>query len=513
MAYRFDVPRYEILSESFNNIKFSKGAIKLKKLAILFSVLLVVFMGIWVFKTKTPTNRPDNVMSVASAMWWNADVKQVEAEKDWILDPEIPENYIPVPGEDELYMVVDEEGKITAYRHRTKQSDGTWIWETVNPDIPDNYEKVEGLEDVYKVINEDGTVSYFKYIRNEDDTFAFVPVDEKGNPIDSTPPSGSEIPENYKRVSGNVYAVYNENGVIIGYKERNIDENGNYYWVDCDKPKDTNTTSGSYYNGNDSSGSGISSDFPINDNIQNIIGNNSKSNTNNNDNTHTNNGVVNQGGSETISNGNGTYTQTETIITTETTGGWVITYQTVVTRTYSNSGELLSTKKDGPTEISKVRATNENGDAPDKSKVASTLSEEYARVSVGLYYDSDLAKEVVAQINAERAAAGLTTLTLSTSGNDGTISAIRAADMAIYNHSDYDSALYGNLYEMCSRFNVSCSSPTEVIWKTTSDKTASAIASRLQVMSNGTLTSSDYSSIGLSIVSKSGYFYIDAVLL
>lgn len=48
------------------------------------------------------------------------------------------------------------------------------------PDIPENYEKVEGLENVYKVTNSDGSISYVKYVRNDDDTFTFVPVDKKG---------------------------------------------------------------------------------------------------------------------------------------------------------------------------------------------------------------------------------------------------------------------------------------------------------------------------------------------
>lgn len=478
----------------------------MKKLLILFSALLIAFCGVWVFKSKSPTSRPDNTISVAAASWWNSEVS-LEADSDWVLDPEIPENYIPVPGEKELYMVVDENGKITSYRQRTKQEDGTWIWKTVNPDIPDNYEAVQGLEDVYKVINEDGSVSYFKYIRNEDDTFAFVPVDENGNPLEESP-KGSEIPDNYKRISGNVYAVYDENGVIIGYKERKIDDDGNYYWVNCEKPTETQS-SGTSYNGNNeednNSGNSVV-DLPI----YNFSSGQTSSSTNNNNNTPQNN---NQSGGEVITNGNGTYTQTETMITTETTGGWVITYQTVITKTYSNAGELISTKKDGPTEISRVQATDSNGETPDKNKIASTLQAEYARVSVGLNYNTTLANEVVTQINTERIAASLAPLTLSTSNEEGMIAAVRASDMAIYNHSDYDSAMYGNLYEMCQTFGVSCSSPSEIVWRCAGDKTASAIASRLQLMSNGTLIRGDYNSIGLSIVSKGGYYYIDAVLL
>ena len=60
-----------------------------------------------------------------------------------------------------------------------------------------SYEAVEGLENVYKVTLDDGTVEYFLYIRNKDDTFAFVPVDENGVRLDAPKGGTSEIPENF----------------------------------------------------------------------------------------------------------------------------------------------------------------------------------------------------------------------------------------------------------------------------------------------------------------------------
>lgn len=62
-----------------------------------------------------------------------------------------------------------------------------------------------------------------------------------------------------------------------------------------------------------------------------------------------------QNGTQTVQNSDGTYTETETLITTETSSGWVTTYQTVVTRVYDSKGKLISTKKEGPTAISKRR--------------------------------------------------------------------------------------------------------------------------------------------------------------
>lgn len=77
-------------------------------------------------------------------------------------------------------MVIDNDGNIMMYRKRALQEGGSWIWKDVNPDIPEEYEAVNGLDSVYRVTAADGSVSYFRYVRNEDDTFAFVPVDENG---------------------------------------------------------------------------------------------------------------------------------------------------------------------------------------------------------------------------------------------------------------------------------------------------------------------------------------------
>jgi hypothetical protein len=193
----------------------------------------MLFIGLWTVKAQTVAGMPDNTTNYASGAWQGYDGKS-EVSPEWILDPEIPENYLPVPGRKELYMVIDDDGHITGYRQRTKQTDGSWLWADVNPDIPENYEVTE-IKDVYKVTDANGKVSYYKYIRNEDDTFAFVPVDQNGNPLTETP-KGSEIPENYRRVTGNIYAVLNEYGVIIGYKERRSNADGTFTWVDCKKP-------------------------------------------------------------------------------------------------------------------------------------------------------------------------------------------------------------------------------------------------------------------------------------
>ena len=205
----------------------------MRKLLILFCCLQITFGGLWVVKAKEPENRPNAYaygVDQKEGAWWLQTEDMPEVEEDWRLDPEIPQNYIPVLGEEELYMVIGEDGKIEGYRHRTKQEDGIWVWEDVNPDIPESYEAVEGLENIYRVTNEDGTVQYFRYIRNEDDTYCFIEVDEYGNEVTPDAPDSMVIPENYHRAKGNDYDVVNEHGVITGSVERYLEENGDQCW-------------------------------------------------------------------------------------------------------------------------------------------------------------------------------------------------------------------------------------------------------------------------------------------
>lgn len=146
----------------------------MKRITLTFMILLSVFFTIWGVKMKHPINRPENVKEDTETPWYETKYQAPKADDEWTLDPEIPLNYIPVPGEDELYMVVDDSGNITNYRKRVKQADGSWVWQDVNPDIPDNYEKVDGLDNVYKVTNKDGTTEYKQYVRKDANPFVIV---------------------------------------------------------------------------------------------------------------------------------------------------------------------------------------------------------------------------------------------------------------------------------------------------------------------------------------------------
>ena len=216
--------------------------ISVRKLTILFMSLLAVFAGLWAARAGNPTGRPDSYAGglTEGEFWWDG-VHAEEVSSNWQLSAGVPANYIPVPGKSGLYMVVDADGNITGYRKGTRRDDGSWDWEDVNPDIPENYEAVPGLENVYKVTGDDGSVRYFRYIRNQDDTYAFVEVDARGNMLGEKIPTGSEIPPNYERVSRNQFAVKNENGVVIGYKERVPDATADsgFTWVNIDEPDTT----------------------------------------------------------------------------------------------------------------------------------------------------------------------------------------------------------------------------------------------------------------------------------
>ena len=167
-----------------------------------------------------PINRPNNVQGEQQVAWYETRYTAPTAEEEWTLDPEIPVNYLPVAGEDEVYMVLDDSGNIVGYRHRTQQEDGSWLWTDIEDPNAEHYEKVDGLDHIYKVTDKDGTSSYQQYVRNEDGSYAYVPVNENGVPLDDGADATTIDTTHYVHKSGNVYGLYNDNGVLTGYRER-----------------------------------------------------------------------------------------------------------------------------------------------------------------------------------------------------------------------------------------------------------------------------------------------------
>lgn len=442
-----------------------------KKIFILLACMTILFLVVWVARANSGAARirADHSEDKTAGAWWDSDVRTTPLA-EWVLDPEIPDNYIPVPGKDETYMVLNEDGTVAETRQRTKEADGSWTWRTLEDEEP-AFIPVEGSDDLYVDASTGETV---KYVRNDDNSFAFVAVDENGN---TASPEGSEIPNNYIRATGNTYAIYDEHGVITGYKERKVDGDGSYYWIDCDKPVITQAATQSQ-----TTQSGITNESPSL--------------------TYNTLPAVTE---STLASGEKTKTQTYT--ETKTENGWTVTYQTTVTSVYDSDGNLVSTKKEGPVEVSRTQGVQVGG-TPDPSKMSSTLSGEAARVRQGLTYENDIIREVEELINAERTSAGLSAISFGDS-TLGSIATAKAADMAIYDHSSRTSPMYGTITDLATTYGVTLANAQETAWKT-QPKTANEINTffMTQDSSRNARLSSSITRGAVSIVENNGYFYI-----
>lgn len=462
----------------------------MKQNLFVFMSLMAMFFMIWGIKMNMPVNRPQNTEEEYTTPWYEKRYSIPVADEEWRLDPSIPLNYIPVPGEDELYMVVDDNGNILYYMKRTPEEDIagniTWHWEEINPDIPNNYQKVDGVENLYCVVGSDGTITYFLYIRNNDDTFAFVACDENGIPLDDMA-DASQIDDNHIYIGDDVYAVYDENGVLIGYRKRLEDEFNNFYWSVCEEPIMTVEN-----------GSSMSTDMNIAD-IE--LGQNAG---------YVTNGDVHTAVDEpiTVHHGDGTYSVTNTEVYQQEEDGAIVTYQIDSIFTYSADGKLLTSESQGPYETGRVIGTT--APAADPHLIASTLSGEYSRVSSSVSYNTEKAMEVVTMLNAQRLNEGISPLEADTSTEMYQIACIRAADMAIYDHSSNESPMYGNLTDLMDRYSIYTDTiPSENIWKATS-KTADQIHTRFQsnASSRNIRMSSGYTHVCTAVVERDGKIYI-----
>lgn len=472
----------------------------MKKIFIFIFILIIGFFAVWAVKThyakkntekEYPTRTGDTVKN-----WWDSDL---DVSDEWKIDDEIPENYIPVPGKKETYMVIDiETGEIKAYRKREKETDENgkviWKWSDIEETVQKEYEPVEGKKDLYKKTGADGKITYYRYVRNSDGTYAFVEVNPDGS--DLTVPSGKSIPQNYRKIIDNYYSVYNDAGVIIGYKKRSTDENGNNVWESV-----TREEVQKYIDLNTHLNSSNTTTDNIKDNIPTQVAPPQQKPSENSQ-------VPSLPKTdETVSN-DSTYTEVKSSTTTEIKGNYKITYTTTVTKIYDSNGKLLQTITDGPNEVSRELIIS-NTLIPDQSKIAGSLEAEYKRVSSQVSYNDNLVNEIFISLNADRKSNGLPLLTLDQSGDLYKMARLKAADMALYNHADFDSPMYGTLTDLSSRYGIHLNYCSESIWKTT-EKTANEIHTRFQASSvNRALRmSSDIRKIAISIAVKDGYYYI-----
>ena len=483
----------------------------MKKTIILFMCLLLVFCGSWVFKNKKPINKKDDTQITENAWFQNtADLDNINNVSDeWILDPEIPENYVPVIGEDELYMVIDDNGKIEKYRQRTKQKDGTWIWKDVNPDIPNGYEPVPGLKDVYRV-KENGKYKYYKYIRNDDNTYTFIEVDKDGNIIDeyilakeATARENNEIPENYVKISGDIYGVKDKNNVTVGYKKMVTDQNGKISWEKANKPSNV---------------SHAADNNKITHTTTSIKNPYSSNQTTNNQNGNSENQALN-GYSVTTKRGSNNSTNSKQSTTkekyreTKEVNGYRITYEYTITKTYDTSGNLISTKKEGPVVVDKQLITGSNNNQTvDKNLIEKNIDNEIVRVSSGMNIQNSIANSVLNSLNAARTSSNIKTL--SNSGAAVKLSKLIACDMAKYQCTSASTPTYGSLSDLINRYNIRCNSYGVNAWRTTSSN-PQAIHKRLQSLDNcrEARMNKNFSYVGETVIEKDGYYYVAEVLI
>lgn len=508
----------------------------MKQLILLFVFLFAGFLGSWTYKIKTPINRPDEYAEgydPNSGAWWNSG--KVQVDDDWKLDPTIPLNYIPVPGENELYMVIDTNGKIIGYRKRTKQIDGSWLWEDVNPDIPDNYEPVEGLENVYKVTMEDGTVKYYKYVRNDDDTYAFVEVDENGNLIEKNR-DATKIDGKHVHITGNVYQLLDDHGVVIGYDKRIDNGDGTFSWMETDMPQlgsmsdvqdkltlpNQGGNTGMQQGGLDTS----AIDQAIaNMNAANAAAGQAADSYNVNININGGGGMtyvplenpLEGGGVQVIQNTDGTHTETKVVRETKNVDGWLTTYETYVKNTYDDAGNLLKTESDGPYQVdSKQDIASASAGGPlagGSANTESTLSAEASRITGSYSYDNATASEVANKLNAKRSENGLSPLQVTDAAMQ--VAALRAADMAANDTASTPLPTYGALGQMLANYGVpSSSTPYENLWKTV-EMNAEDIHTRFQAVdeSRNARMNANCTQYGVAIAVNNGYMYVCEVMI
>lgn len=210
----------------------------MNKLLIILIGMLAALGGLWYFKSTTPIERhSDSVYDESAGQWWDTSkLTDVKVDKDWILDPEIPINYVPVIGENEVYMVLNEDGTVNCYRKRVRNGE-MWVWETILEEEEPVSFKPTAKTEIFSHTDTDGNETLYRYYRNEDGSFAYVEVNSQGELVGFDRPSGGYIPSNFVSVDGNnVFAAIDEHGVVIQYWERRIDDMGAIAWVEIANP-------------------------------------------------------------------------------------------------------------------------------------------------------------------------------------------------------------------------------------------------------------------------------------
>lgn len=167
----------------------------------------MIFALSWFFSPKSGT-KIEKTTEQSTVNFISGDVVMPTEDKD------IPDNYLPVSGKENIYKVMSGEDIV---EYKEKLADGSFV--AYDIEIPDNYKKSTGSDIIYKVLTVDNQIyQYRKFNGKEWDV-----VDKDGNVI-------LPIPDNYKRVNAqeDVYAVVSDEKTE--YKKIIRFDDGTFAW-------------------------------------------------------------------------------------------------------------------------------------------------------------------------------------------------------------------------------------------------------------------------------------------
>lgn len=406
---------------------------KKKWIIILISAFAGIFALIYFVGVKNATKisfyNGEDTSSIAKKV-------KTTPDSDWILDPTIPSNYIPVPGETDIFMVLNEDGSVKEYRKRTPNDEGGWDWTTIENPTGKNIEKVKETPygDVYRLSN-DEFEEFKRFVIDENGGFAWVDTDENG--LDTGLPTTSQLPDNYVPVLDNTYAVYNDNGVLQSFLKRTVDDAGNFQWALTARPEMIAYQS---FDREDLSNVDFSQVLQNGTDYQ--FGEMSY-------------------GDEVWSPAGDVKTSTVSYPEQKEVDGYVIVYETVVTTKTDKDGNVLSTKKES---FEKGRYPK-MGDNTVTGTMAQTLAGEAQRLSSQVSFRDDISNQLLNMLNDERAKNGKQAVIMN-SGELNQIAQIKAADMAITGVTTKNSATYGTAIDLANKYKVNISNIQEVVLET-----------------------------------------------
>jgi len=136
---------------------------KIKILSGVLFLLVIVFLIVFFTIDRTPKNRKENetIKQSEKNPLWQEDSSTVE----YIDNTSIPDNFIPKPGEKNIYIVTDEAGNIKGYKKRIAIKDSSnYVWgdsDIKNP-LPDELMLYNAEQSIY-YYNDNNKAKYYRY--------------------------------------------------------------------------------------------------------------------------------------------------------------------------------------------------------------------------------------------------------------------------------------------------------------------------------------------------------------